>query len=67
MLIMYSHGIIESVMDETLAVANKDLEVRGYSKEEYLGETEVSVCIYMTYLMNSYSVHTDKSSFHVDN
>ncbi len=29
------------VMDETLVVANKDLEVRGYPEEEYLGETEV--------------------------
>jgi len=29
------------VMDETLAVANKDLEVRGFSKDEYLGEVEV--------------------------
>jgi hypothetical protein len=29
------------VMDETLAVANKDLQVRGFSKDEYLGEVEV--------------------------
>jgi 2-dehydropantoate 2-reductase len=29
------------VMDETLQVANKDLEVRGCSEEEHLGETEV--------------------------
>ena len=29
-------------MDETLAVANTDLSVRGFSEKEYLGEVEVS-------------------------
>ena len=39
----YSHeGDIPLVMDETLAVANKDLSVRGFSEKEYLGEVEVS-------------------------
>ena len=28
--------------DETLAVANTDLSVRGFSEKEYLGEVEVS-------------------------
>lgn len=29
------------VMDENLEVGNKDLEVRGFSKDEYLGEVQV--------------------------
>lgn len=30
------------VMDETIAIANKDLQSRGYSSEHYLGDVEVS-------------------------
>ena len=42
-MIEYSHEVdIPVVMDETLAVANKDLSVRGFSEKEYLGEVEVS-------------------------
>jgi 2-dehydropantoate 2-reductase len=36
-----------TIMDETIAVANKDLEVRGYSKIDFLGETEVRVIYIM--------------------
>ena len=28
-------------MDETAAVANRDLELRGYSEDDYIGENEV--------------------------
>ncbi len=30
-----------TIMDETIAIANKDLEVRGFTKEHFLGEVEV--------------------------
>lgn len=30
-----------TIMDETIAIANKDLEVRGYTEEDFLGEPEV--------------------------
>lgn len=29
------------IMDETIAIANKDMESRGYSEEDFLGEEEV--------------------------
>ena len=33
------------VMDETIAVANEDLRVNGYSEGQFLGQVEV--CIYL--------------------
>lgn len=30
-----------TIMDETIAIANKDLEIRGYTQKDFLGEAEV--------------------------
>ena len=45
-----------AIMDETIAIANKDLEARGYTEKDFLGESEVSLCfcIHKTYIMIIY-------------
>merc|ERR1712194_775261 len=46
------------VMDETVVVANKDLEVRGCSEEEYLGETERAAMMALSDTMGDYKTST---------
>ncbi len=46
------------VMDETLQAANKDLKVRGYSEEEYLGETERAAMMALSDAMGPYKTST---------
>lgn len=42
------------IMDETIAVANKDLESRGFTQKDFLGENEVRSIINLR-LINSLS------------
>ena len=35
------------IMDETIAVANKDLESRGFTRKDFLGETEVRLSVFV--------------------
>jgi len=46
------------VMDETLAVANKDLDVRGFSKEEHLGKVEKQAMMDLSDNMGPYKTST---------
>ena len=61
----FMHCLVEIlcrvVMDETLAVANKDLDVRGFSKEEHLGKVEVrSNCVrFSHHLFSTFSRNSD--------
>jgi|AntRauTorckE5430_2_1112549.scaffolds.fasta_scaffold04715_5 hypothetical protein len=46
-------------MDETLAVANADLDVRGFSKEEYLGLVEVrAICLHSEIILSQLLIVT---------
>ncbi|GFH58411.1 ApbA_C-domain-containing protein [Chaetoceros tenuissimus] len=46
------------VMDETLAVANTDLSVRGFSEKEYLGEVERAAMMQLSDDMGPYKTST---------
>lgn len=46
------------VMDETLAIANKDLEVRGYSETEFLGTIEREKMMNLSDNMGPYKTST---------
>lgn len=47
-----------TIMDETIAIANKELEVRGYTKDDFLGEAEKKAMMDLSDAMGPYRTST---------